>query len=120
MILPLQYFLPLDILLGISAFLVSKHILNKREVVKEREVTENEEIEILNTEIDETEKKILDAIRNGAKTLNQVMKATGLPKATAYRKIKSLIKKGIVSVKIENNKRMLVVNEKENKEKRRD
>ena len=104
--IPLQYFLPIDILLGLSAFFISKTILEKRAKKEEEEVIISSE-----EELDDKEKAVLDAIKNGAKTLNQVMKTTGLPKATAYRKIKSLIKKGLVKVEIEDNKRVLKAKE---------
>ena len=106
--LPLEYFLPIDALLGLLAFFVSKAILERRAKRKEEE----EEVVIsFGEELDDKEKAVLEAIKNGAKTLNQVMKATGLPKATAYRKIKSLIKKGLVKVEIEDNKRILKAKE---------
>ena len=106
--LPLEYFLPIDALLGLLAFFVSKAILERRAKRKEEE----EEVVISSgEELDDKEKAVLEAIKNGAKTLNQVMKATGLPKATAYRKIKSLIKKGLVKVEIEDNKRVLKAKE---------
>jgi len=105
--LPLEYFLPIDALLGLLAFFVSKIILERKAKREEKD----EEVLISSDELDDKEKAVLEAIKNGAKTLNQVMKVTGLPKATAYRKIKSLIKKGLVKVEIEDNKRVLKVKE---------
>ena len=108
--IPLQYFLPIDILLGLLAFFISKSLLDRKAKVEEEEVI------ISSEELDDKEKVVLDAIKNGAKTLNQVMKVTGLPKATAYRKIKSLIRKGLVKIEIEDKKRVLKAKEEREKE----
>jgi len=108
--IPLQYFLPIDILLGLLAFFISKSLLDRKAKVEEEEVV------ISSEELDDKEKVVLEAIKNGAKTLNQVMKATGLPKATAYRKIKSLIRKGLVKIEIEDKKRVLKAKEEGEKE----
>jgi len=109
--IPLQYFLPIDIFLGLLAFFISKTLLDRRAKVEEEEIIISSE-----EELDDKEKIVLDAIKSGAKTLNQVMKVTGLPKATAYRKIKSLIRKGLVKIEIEDKKRILKAKEEGKKE----
>ncbi|ARM76614.1 helix-turn-helix domain-containing protein [Acidianus manzaensis] len=62
--------------------------------------------------MDEKEEIVLDAIRKDARTLGGVMKATDLPKVSAYRKIKSLIRKGYVRVEVKDGKRFLYAGEK--------
>ena len=51
---------------------------------------------IVNEVLDERDKMVLEAIRNGAKTLSEIINKTGLPKATAYRRVKKLINLGYV------------------------
>ncbi|AWR96258.1 helix-turn-helix domain-containing protein [Acidianus sulfidivorans JP7] len=107
-----QYFIVIDVLIGVVTFFSSKYFLerfNERKTVEK----DNDVVLLSENELDENEKLVYEAIKNGAKTLNEVMKATGLPKATAYRKIKSLINKGLVNVEVVSNKRVLKVKKEE-------
>lgn len=81
----------------------------------DRRAIKKEEIIIVTNELDEKEEIVLDAIRKGARTLGEVMKMTGFPKASAYRKIKSLIRKGYVKVEIKDGKRYLYAEDKKSK-----
>ena len=51
---------------------------------------------IVNEVLDERDKMVLEAIKNGAKTLSEIINKTGLPKATAYRRVKKLVNLGYV------------------------
>ncbi|MBW9140128.1 MAG: winged helix-turn-helix domain-containing protein [Candidatus Aramenus sp.] len=80
--------LALDVLAGALTFFVSREVMTwlinrKKEVLVSSSTSANEE-------------KVLEAIRNGAKTLNEIMKYTGLPKSTAYKALKRLLKEGKV------------------------
>jgi len=51
---------------------------------------------IVNDVLDERDKVVLEAIKNGATTLSEIISKTGLPKATAYRRVKKLVGLGYV------------------------
>ncbi|BFH72362.1 hypothetical protein SJAV_03060 [Sulfurisphaera javensis] len=105
----LLQFIPIDILLGVLAFFISWFIINRKE-------KDSEEVVLVDKDnLDDKEVIVLEAVKNGAKNLGDVMRMTGLPKATAYRKIKSLIKKGKLKVKSENGKRYIYINNEEKK-----
>jgi len=48
------------------------------------------------SEINERDKQVLEAIRAGNKTLSDIVRATGFPKTTAYGRVKKLVKLGLV------------------------
>jgi uncharacterized membrane protein len=63
----------------------------------ERVEDDNEEaVSLEESELNERDKQVLEAIRAGNKTLSDIVRATGLPKTTAYRRVKKLVKLGLV------------------------
>jgi len=63
----------------------------------ERVEDDNEEaVSLEEPELNERDKQVLEAIRAGNKTLSDIARATGLPKTTAYRRVKKLVKLGLV------------------------
>jgi len=63
----------------------------------ERVEDDNEEaVSLEESELNERDKRVLEAIRAGNKTLSDIVRATGLPKTTAYRRVKKLVKLGLV------------------------
>jgi len=63
----------------------------------ERVEDEDEEaVSLEESELNERDKQVLEAIRAGNKTLSDIVRATGLPKTTAYRRVKKLVKLGLV------------------------
>jgi len=76
------------ILIGLIVWL----LLGKRKV----SVPRKEEVTLVNDVLDERDKMVLDAIKSGAKTLSEIINKTGLPKATAYRRVKKLVSLGYV------------------------
>jgi uncharacterized membrane protein len=46
--------------------------------------------------LNERDKQVLDAIKSGANSLADIVKVTGLPKTTAYRRVKKLVRLGLV------------------------
>ncbi|MCI2415152.1 MAG: winged helix-turn-helix domain-containing protein [Candidatus Aramenus sp.] len=78
--------LVLDVLAGALTFFVSREVMTRLSG-REKEV-------LLSSSVTANEEKVLEAIRNGAKTLNEIMKYTGLPKSTAYKALRRLVKEG--------------------------
>jgi len=79
------------ILIGLLLrFLLSKRKINEQKM--EEEVTPT----LVNEVLDERDKVVLEAIKNGATTLSEIISKTGLPKATAYRRVKKLVGLGYV------------------------
>jgi len=69
----------------------------KEGVQVERVEDEDEEaVSLEESELNERDKQVLEAIRAGNKTLSDIVRATGLPKTTAYRRVKKLVKLGLV------------------------
>jgi uncharacterized membrane protein len=63
----------------------------------ERVEDEDEEaVSLEESELNDRDKQVLEAIRAGNKTLSDIVRATGLPKTTAYRRVKKLVKLGLV------------------------
>jgi uncharacterized membrane protein len=63
----------------------------------ERVEDDNEEaVSLEESELNERDKQVLEAIRAGNRTLSDIVRATGLPKTTAYRRVKKLVKLGLV------------------------
>ena len=79
------------ILIGLLLrFLLSRRKTNEQRA--EEDVTPT----VVNEVLDERDKMVLEAIKNGAKTLSEIINKTGLPKATAYRRVKKLVGLGYV------------------------
>ncbi|MCY0859876.1 MAG: helix-turn-helix domain-containing protein [Sulfolobaceae archaeon] len=95
----------LDILAGIIAFFITRDLMIWNERRKRSALSTSEEL------ID-TDLKVLKAISEGAGTLNQIMKYTGLPKSTAYKSLKRLLKEGKIEKIVENGKVRYVVKSK--------
>ena len=53
-----------------------------------------EEMVTLEGDIGDRDRLVLEAVTKGARTLSEIVKATGLPKTTAYRRVKKLVKEG--------------------------
>jgi len=69
----------------------------KEGVQVERVEDEDEEaVSLEESELNERDKQVLEAIRAGNKTLSDIVRATKLPKTTAYRRVKKLVKLGLV------------------------
>ena len=63
----------------------------------ERVEDDNDEaVSLEESELNERDKQVLEAIRAGNKTLSDIVRATGLPKTTAYRRVKKLVKMGLL------------------------
>jgi len=63
----------------------------------ERVEDDNEEaVSLEESELNERDKQVLEAIRAGNRMLSDIVRATGLPKTTAYRRVKKLVKLGLV------------------------
>jgi uncharacterized membrane protein len=69
-----------------------------REGVQVERVEDDDEeaVSLEESELNERDKQVLEAIRAGNKTLSDIVRATGLPKTTAYRRVKKLVKLGLV------------------------
>ncbi|MEM0362430.1 MAG: helix-turn-helix domain-containing protein [Sulfolobaceae archaeon] len=68
-------------------------------VVRKRGVEEKEEetnVSLIKETLDERDTIVLEAIKMGTKTLADIVRQTGLPKSTAYRRVKKLVKLGYV------------------------
>jgi len=55
---------------------------------------EEEETELTQETLNDRDILVLEAFKQGAKTLSDAVKATGLPKSTVYRRIKKLVRLG--------------------------
>jgi uncharacterized membrane protein len=75
---------------------------------------DDEIIEVVNDALDERDTIVLEAIKMGASTLADIVRQTGLPKSTAYRRIKKLVKLGYIEEMREGGKIKYVVKKKEN------
>ena len=63
-----------------------------------------EEAATLEDDIGDRDRLVLEAVAKGARTLSEIVKATGLPKTTAYRRVKKLVKEGYLIEKREGGK----------------
>lgn len=96
-----------DVTLGGIAFLITKDLMEKRSK-KETKVND-----IIITEgLNERDNKVLEAIKEGARNLSEVIKYTGLPKSTAYRAVQKLVKEGYITIKRENGENVYLLKEK--------
>jgi uncharacterized membrane protein len=99
--------------LAVTSFIAYLFIKNIRKE-KEKILTE-EEVEVSNAnQLDERDKVVLSAIEKGADTLAKISKITGLPRTTAYRRVKRLINLGYVKEVREGNRIKYIVNKNEN------
>ncbi len=57
---------------------------------------ETEEAVLDDSVLNERDKQVLDAIKSGANSLADIVRVTGLPKTTAYRRVKKLVRLGLV------------------------
>lgn len=99
--------------LAVTSFIAYLFIKNIR---KEKEkILIEEEVEVSNAnQLDERDKVVLSAIEKGADTLAKISKITGLPRTTAYRRVKRLINLGYVKEVREGNRIKYIVNKNEN------
>ncbi|BCU68163.1 transcriptional regulator [Sulfolobales archaeon HS-7] len=72
--------------------------------LRQRKAQREDEPELNNEQLNDRDLVVLESIRNGSKTLADVVRSTGLPKSTAYRRIKKLVKLGYVKEVRENGK----------------
>ena len=70
--------------------LVSLYRLRRRTQVK---LEQGVEIEV-DRGLADRDRAIIEAIKKGANTLSEIVRATGLPKTTVYRRVKRLVKEG--------------------------
>ncbi|BFI74437.1 helix-turn-helix transcriptional regulator [Sulfurisphaera ohwakuensis] len=68
----------------------------RRKETRKAELTEEESAELITDVLDERDKLVLNALKDGSSTLAEIIRKTGLPKATAYRRLKKLVKLGYV------------------------
>lgn len=61
-------------------------------------------IEVQTQEIDERDKKIIEAIKSGADNLTKIAELSSLPRTTVYRRVKKLVSLGIINEIRENGK----------------
>ncbi|WP_236752369.1 helix-turn-helix domain-containing protein [Acidianus sp. HS-5] len=93
-----------DVSLGIIAFFVTKDLLDRRNKKVQTDV-------VVTEGLSERDTKVLDAIKQGAKNLSEVVKVTGLPKSTAYRAVQKLMKEGYIALRKENGEYVYSVKE---------
>ena len=51
------------------------------------------EVEV-DTGLADRDREIIEAVKKGANTLSEIVRTTGLPKTTVYRRVKRLVKEG--------------------------
>ncbi|WP_016731013.1 helix-turn-helix transcriptional regulator [Saccharolobus islandicus] len=61
-----------------------------------RVVNEEESVDFVPEVLDERDTIVLEAIKMGTNTLADIVRQTGLPKSTAYRRVKKLVKLGYI------------------------
>ncbi|BDC18170.1 winged helix-turn-helix transcriptional regulator [Acidianus sp. HS-5] len=61
-------------------------------------------VEVQTQDIDERDKKIIEAIKVGANNLTKIAEMSSLPRTTVYRRVKKLVKLGIINEIRENGK----------------
>ena len=99
--------------LAVTSFIAYLFVKNIRR--EKEKVFIEDEVEITNeNQLDERDKVVLSAIEKGADTLAKISKATGLPRTTAYRRVKRLINLGYVKEVREGNRIKYIVNKNEN------
>ncbi|BAB66089.1 helix-turn-helix transcriptional regulator [Sulfurisphaera tokodaii] len=76
--------------------LIVYFFLRRRKEARKVESAEEENAELVTDVLDERDKLVLNALKDGSFTLAEIIRKTGLPKATAYRRLKKLVKLGYV------------------------
>ncbi|WP_338599030.1 helix-turn-helix domain-containing protein [Sulfolobus tengchongensis] len=72
-------------------------LLWKRRRKEEVEIMKDEEgVDLVTDKLDERDAIVLEAIKMGTNTLADIVRQTGLPKSTAYRRVKKLVKLGYI------------------------
>lgn len=61
-----------------------------------RVLKEEESVDFVPEVLDERDTIVLEAIKMGTNTLADIVRQTGLPKSTAYRRVKKLVKLGYI------------------------
>ncbi|WP_168364299.1 helix-turn-helix transcriptional regulator [Metallosphaera hakonensis] len=72
--------------------------------VSSSEDEDKEEAELTTQELNDRDLMVLESFKNGARTLSDAVRVTGLPKSTVYRRIKKLVKMGYLLEKRERGK----------------
>ncbi len=78
---------PLAILIGLVAIITLYLIGRRRGGV---------EVDVLEDELDDRDRKILDVLKDGMKTAQEIMDLTGIPKSPLYRRLKKLESLGYI------------------------
>ncbi|QGA55281.1 helix-turn-helix domain-containing protein [Sulfolobus sp. E5-1-F] len=82
-------------LIGSDAALITLILfLLRRKSVEIKE--EEESVDFVPEVLDERDTIVLEAIKMGTNTLAEIVRQTGLPKSTAYRRVKKLVKLGYI------------------------
>ncbi|WP_230937906.1 helix-turn-helix domain-containing protein [Sulfolobus acidocaldarius] len=71
-------------------------LFRRRNVEIVTQGAEDEEVNLSNETLDERDTMILEAIKMGGNNLTEIMRLTGLPKSTIYRRIRKLVRLGYV------------------------
>jgi len=61
-----------------------------------KEVSQGEDKLEIEEGLNDRDKLVLNAVVNGARALSDIVRVTGLPKTTAYRRVKKLVKEGLL------------------------
>ncbi|TRM78995.1 transcriptional regulator, partial [Sulfolobus sp. B5] len=84
-------------LVGSDAILASLIFLVLRRNKTREEVDDQSiNVDIVPNILDERDTIVLEAIKMGTNTLADIIRQTGLPKSTAYRRVKKLVKLGYI------------------------
>ncbi len=78
--------IPIAILTGFLAIIVLYLLKGRRNV----------EVEVIEDELDDRDRKILDVLKDGMKTAQEIMDVTGIPKSPLYRRLKKLESLGYI------------------------
>ncbi|QGR18427.1 helix-turn-helix domain-containing protein [Sulfurisphaera ohwakuensis] len=76
--------------------LIVYFFFRRRKEARKVELEEEENTELVTDVLDERDKLVLNALKDGSSTLAEIIRKTNLPKATAYRRLKKLVKLGYV------------------------
>ncbi len=68
----------------------------RRNKAKEKVEDESLNVDLVPNVLDERDTIVLEAIKMGTNTLADIIRQTGLPKSTAYRRVKKLVKLGYI------------------------
>lgn len=81
-------------ILGYTIYSFRKN-MKKTKVDTTQEEKEGDE-SVIETQLNDRDLAVLNAIKSGASTLSEIMKVTNLPKTTTYRRVKKLVSLGYV------------------------